>query len=135
MQTIPVQDDIDAVVRAQTYHRPRATKTDDYTVLASEGRKIFTADDAGDGVIFTLPDPADIPGDSDDVRMTFQKANASTDIHLQAPAGVSINYGTAAKIYENVTDADGVPALVTIVTDGTDYFVETQIGTWANNNS
>lgn len=130
MEFTPMRDDPDATRRTEPSRKKFVTKTDDYTIPATEPNEtVFVANDAGDGVIFSLPAAAK------GRRFKFMKANSTTDLHLQATGGAKINFGTANKIYESVTDGNGVPVAATVVSDGVDWFVESQIGTWANNNS
>lgn len=131
MERVPMVDDGDAVRRAEPSRGPDVeTKTDDFTVTAADHGKIFLCNDAGDGCVATLPAP------TEGLTFTFMKANATTDIELQAPAGVSINFGTAGKQYQAVTDGDGVPVVCTIRGSGTTaYHVVNRVGTWANDNS
>lgn len=130
MQNIPVSNDPDGVVRAEASRRAFAVKGDNYTVLESEQNKIFIASDTGDSVVFTLP------AAKKGLRFTFMKGTADTDIWLTATGGAKINFGTANKSYKNVTDGNGVPCVVDIISNGTDWFVADQIGAnWANDNA
>jgi hypothetical protein len=100
------------------------------TVLATDSGKVF-ATTAGQGAVtYTLPTAAA------GLVYTFVdvSATAADDLKIQAAAGDTINGGTAAKIYECVTDT--IPATVTLVAiDETQWVVIAEAGTWANNNS
>jgi hypothetical protein len=100
------------------------------TVLATDSGKVF-ATTAGQGAVtYTLPTAAA------GLVYTFVdvSATAADDLKIQAAAGDTINGGTAAKIYECVTDT--IPATVTLVAiDATQWVVIAEAGTWANNNS
>lgn len=129
MERVPLTDNADAVRRAAAERFPTVTKTADYTVLESDHGTYFFGSAAGAGVTFTLPAPRA------GLVFTFAKANATTDLFVQCANGEKINFGTADKMYKSVTDGDGVPVTVTVFSDGTDWFVLGQVGTWANDNS
>ena len=100
------------------------------TLTAADSGKVF-ANTATNGVTtYTLPAAA--------VGLTFTfvdvSSQAADDVRIQAVGDDKINGGTAAKIYESVTDA--IPATVTITAiDATNWHVTSEAGTWANNNA
>ncbi len=100
------------------------------TLTAADSGKVF-ANTATNGVTtYTLPAAA--------AGLTFTfvdvSAQAADDVRIQAVGDDKINGGTAAKIYESVTDA--IPATVTITAiDATNWHVTSEAGTWANNNA
>jgi hypothetical protein len=102
----------------------------DETLLATDSGKVF-ANTATNGVTtFTLPAAA--------AGLTFTfvdvSATAADDVLIQAVGDDKINGGTAAKIYQSVTDA--IPATVTITAiDATNWHVTSEAGTWANNDA
>jgi hypothetical protein len=128
MEHIPITDNPDAKRRAEAERFGVFNKTAAYVLSAADHGKLFTATNAGSGVVFTLPAP--VAG----LEFSFQKAEATTDITLQAPAGSKVNYGTAGQVFKNITDADGVGygAFVTIRCNGLDWFVLSGKGTWVN---
>lgn len=130
MERVPIKDDFDATRRPDGYRGGVTTLTANYTATKDDHGKVFLASAAGTGVTVTLP--ADV---AQGFRLTLMKANATTDLFLQCPAGQKINFGTAAKMYKSVTDGDGVPVFAEVISDGTDWFVVSQVGTWANDNS
>jgi hypothetical protein len=91
----------------------------DETLTAADSGKVFANTATNGATTYTLPAAA--------TGLTFTfvdvSATAADDVLIQAVGDDKINGGTAAKIYESVTDA--IPATVTI----------TEAGTWANNNS
>lgn len=101
------------------------------TLTAADSGKIFVcAAAAGQATVYTLPAAAA------GLRFTFVDvaAGAGNDVQIQAVGDDTINAGTAAKIYECVTDA--VRQSTTIVAvDSTRWEVVAEVGTWANNNS
>lgn len=128
MERVPITDGPDAVRRAAVERFTVVNKTAAYTLTAADHGKLFTATAAGSGVVFTLP--AAVAG----LEFGFQKAEATTDVTVQAPAGAAINYGTAGQVYKNVTDGDGVggKTVMWLRSDGTNWFVISEKGTWAN---
>jgi hypothetical protein len=105
--------------------RTRA-KTANYTILQNEDRHAYTNAGAAGAVTFTLPAPKD--GD----LLHFIKVVPAQNLLIQATNGAKINNGTADKIYQNVTSETGT---CTLTSDGTNWFVLCQFGTWANNNA
>ncbi len=101
------------------------------TLTAADSGKIFiTAAAPGQATVYTLPAAAA------GVTFTFVdvSATAGDDLQIQAVGDDTINAGTAAKIYECVTDA--IPQATTITAvDATRWEVTSEVGTWANNNS
>jgi hypothetical protein len=105
------------------------TKTANYTIKNfDQAGKVFSNRGAVAAVTFTLPLP------KAGRFLTFLKV-AAQNIVLQATAGAKINGGTANKAYQNVTGADAGIGQCTLVADGTDWFVLSEKGTWANNNT
>ncbi len=102
-------------------------KTADYTVLAHETGKTFSNSGAGGAVVFTLPTP------KAGMWFLFLKLTQE-NLSLQAPTGVSINGGTAGKIYENVAAENNKSCLVMGINE-TAYAVVAERGTWVNNNA
>ena len=100
------------------------------TLTAADSGKVFVTTAGQTSVTFTLPAAAA------GITFTFVdiSASAADDLHIQAVGNDTINGGTAAKIYESVTDA--VPATVTITAvDADNWEVTSEAGTWANNNA
>lgn len=132
MQTVPVAVNDDGIDRAENSRGRFLEVTDDYTVNVNQHGYTFTANDAGDGVIFTLPVPT--PG----LEFTFVKKNATTDIHLQAPAGVTVGTSAAGKVFENITDEVGTAARGGVrvqAVSATEYAAFPTAGTWVINNT
>lgn len=102
-------------------------KTAAYTVTAQEVGTVFTNTGSSATVVFTLP----IPKGGE--WFTFVKSVTNKSIELQAPTGVSINGGTAAKKYANTATDKGTCTIVAI--SATEYVVQAEKGTWATNDS
>lgn len=100
------------------------------TLTAADSGKVFTNTAAQGNTVFTLPAAA--------AGITFSFVDGSTtaadDVQIQAVGDDTINGGTAAKIYECVTDAVGQTVTITAL-DATRWEVTAEKGTWANNNS
>lgn len=89
-----------------------------FIAAAGQGTTTYTLPTAAAGLVFTFVDVSAVAGD---------------DIRITASALDSINGGTVAKYYENVTDA--VPMSVTLQAVSTaSWEVTSQIGTWQNTN-
>lgn len=102
-------------------------KTASYTIIEHEQQgRVFSNKGAAGAVTFTLPKP--LGGR----LFTFVKAVPAQNLLIQGTNGAKINNGTANKIYQNVTSEAGV---CTLFADGTDWFVLSEKGTWANNNT
>lgn len=107
---------------------PIVAKTAAHTIKAGDAARAYSNRGATGSVTFTLP----AAGDVDGTLRTFFKATPAQSIVLQATGGAKINGGTANKAYQNVTSETGV---CTIFSDGTDWFIRAEKGTWANNNT
>ena len=109
------------------------TKTASYTItqadLMAAGGHLVVKLTGTSATVLTLPTAAHGKG----CRITMHKPAGDTDAYsFQATGGAKINNGTADKKFENATNQIGS---CTIWSDGTDWFVESTVGTWANNNS
>lgn len=90
-----------------------------YVTTASQLTHTFTLPTAAAGLTFTFIDVS---------------ASAGDDVCITASSGDSINGGTAAKDYINVSDA--IPGSVTLTAgDADNWYVTSSIGTWVNEDS
>jgi hypothetical protein len=106
-----------------------SAKTASYTIKKNDqSGQIYSNRGAGGAVTFTLPEP------KAGRQLIFFKV-AAQNIVLQATNGAKINGGTVNKAYQNVTGGDAGIGTCTLVADGTDWFVKSEKGTWANNNT
>lgn len=125
MQAVPVRDDPDGFIRAEPARPHILVKTAAFTIGSNQAdqRTIYVADDAAGSVTFTLP-RARVG-----LQFTFMKGTADTDIILEAPGGAQIN---GDDFYQAVTDGDGVPVVVEVYCDGSNWHVIRNTGTWAS---
>lgn len=100
------------------------------TLTAADSGKVFTNTAAQGNTVYTLPPAAA------GITFTFVdgSATAADDVQIQAVGDDTINQGTAAKIYECVTDTAGQTVTITAL-DAIRWEVTAEKGTWANNNS
>lgn len=103
-----------------------AVKTANYTIKAGDAGLLFSNRGAAGAVTFTLPAPAR------NIWFGFLKATQQ-NLVVQATGGAKINGGTANKAYNNV--AAEVGGMTRLISDGTDWFVLGEKGTWVNNNT
>lgn len=113
---------------AESVKRPVITITADATLTAGQSGAVIIASKTGTlsltlpaaskGLTYTIVDPSE---------------TAANDVSIVAPAGSKINGGTAGKKYECTDDAVG--SVTTLTCDGTDWYVTSEKGTWANNDS
>ena len=104
-----------------------AVKADNYTVTAADAETIFQI--ATDAKVFTLPSAAV------GLRYTFQNTGAATAVLLSIlPAtGEKIHFVTsvATKKLLNTKATSVMGDHVTLVSDGTGWYVTSIVGTWA----
>ena len=128
MRNIPVMDCGDGFTRANNgcFGKGPVIKTAAYTISVRETGTVFSNKGDGDALVLTLP--AAEAG----VWFTFFK-HTQQNLSVQAAGGAKINNGTANKKYENVAAEAG--GSCTLVSDGVDWFVAGEKGTWVNNNT
>jgi hypothetical protein len=127
MQRIAIMQGGDGSYRADTSNRGQvAVKTASYTVKLSDPT-IFSNKGATGAVLISLPTA------KAGAWFTILKATNQT-FGFQATGGAKINAGTANKKYSNTASEAGI-ATCTVISDGTDWFVVSQIGTWAVDNT
>ncbi len=128
METVLMMDSGDGYRRADngSFGKGPTVKTADYTVKAMETGTPFSNRGASGAVVFTLAAAAK------GRWYAFLKATQQ-NLHIQATGGAKINGGTANKRYENVAAEAG--GACTLFSDGTDWFVAGEKGTWVNNNT
>lgn len=129
MQNIPVMVAGDGTTRADDggWGSDIVAKTAAYTIQPAEASKVFTNGGAGASVTFTLP-PA-----KRNVKCRFLKVTAAQDLVVAASGGAKVQGSTANKKYQNVTTTE--IGCLTLVSDGTDWFVSSEKGTWSINNA
>jgi hypothetical protein len=126
MQNVPIMQGGDKKYRADTSNRGRVdVKTANYTIKVHP--TIYSNKGAAGTVLVTLPTA------TEGAWFTLLKA-ANQTFGFQASGGAKINAGTANKKYSNSASEAGI-ATCTVMSDGTDWFVVSQIGTWANDNA
>lgn len=125
MERVFMMDCGDAVRRADNgcFGKGPVVKTADYAITVHQTGTIFSNSGADGAVVFSLPAPRK------GLWFTFIKA-AAQNLSIQATGGAKINGGVANKKYEN-TAAEA--ATCTLVSDGADWYVAAEKGTWANN--
>ena len=128
MREIPVWECLDGIGRADggAAFKDVVAKTADYTIKDHEIGKCFSNAGAAGTVVLTLPTPK--PG----FWFPFVKIVPTQIFSIKAPSGVTINMGTAAQVYKNVTTETIYATLRLVAYDTTKYVVESQTGTWAN---
>jgi hypothetical protein len=129
MRNIPVWDCGDGYNRADAgsaFDGSPLAKTADYTIQALETGKCFTNAGAAGTVVLTLPTP------KAGMWFKFTKIVQDQILSIKAPAGVSINGGTAAQVYKNSTTETGYATVELEAYNATNYVVRSQMGTWAN---
>lgn len=107
---------------------PITGKAASYTIKPQDvvAGRVFSNTGAGAAVTFTLPTP------KAQMEIPFFKAVPAQNLVIQATAAAKINGGTAGKAYQNVTSETGTCVLFS---DGVDWYVKAEKGTWANNNT
>jgi hypothetical protein len=120
----------DGITRADNgcFGKGPFAKTAAYTVKPLDTGSMFSNKGATASVTITLP--AAKAG----MWFTFLKV-AAQDLLIKASGGAKIAGSTANKVYKNVTAGDAGTATLTIVSDGTDWYVRGLVGTWAIDNT
>ena len=128
MREIPVWECLDGIGRADAgaAFKEVVAKTAAYTIKDYETGKCFSNAGATGSVVLTLPTPK--------AGFWFQFVKVVPDqiLSIKAPSGVTINMGTAAEVYKNVTTETIYATLRLAAYDTTKYVVESETGTWAN---
>jgi hypothetical protein len=126
MQNVPLMYGGDKRYRADTSNRGKVDiKTANYTIKVHP--TIYSNKGAAGTVLITLPTA------TEGAWFTLLKATNQT-LGFQASGGAKINGGTANKKYSNSASEAGI-ATCTVISDGTDWYVLSQIGTWGNDNT
>jgi len=125
MRNIPVQDCGDGFTRADNgcFGKGPVAKTAAYTILSGQPGTIFSNAGASGEVVFTLPLP------KAGMWFAFFKSVAAQNLVVKATSAAKINAGTAGQVYKNITSEVGT---CTLFSDGVDWFVAAEKGTWAN---
>jgi hypothetical protein len=126
MQNIPIMPGGDGRYRADTSNRGQvAVKTASYTITGLP--TIYSNRGATGTVLITLPAP------KAGAWFTLLK-EANQTFGFQASGGAKINGGTANKKYSNSSSEAGI-GTCTVVSNGIDWFVLSEKGTWASDNT
>lgn len=129
MQNVPLMAGGDGRYRADNSNLGViAAKTAAYTIKNDDSAQVFSNKGAGGAITFTLPSPK--AGE----RVTVLKT-AAQNIVLQAPAGAKVGGSAVGKKYQNITAGDAGSGSVSLLADGTDWYVIGQVGTWAVDNT
>ena len=135
METVPVIDCSDGSRKAAAGGVPVIlTKSASYVItnadLTNAGGHLMVIESGSSAAVdFTLPSAAGNRGDV----IRIQKTRLSTTaVSALASGGAKIQGGTANKRFENVTSEIGS---LTLVCDGTDWFVISAFGSWIANNT
>ena len=129
MQNVPVMDCLDGISRADDAcwgDIPQA-KTASYTLLQGDVGTIFTNRGAAGAITFTLPAP------KAGMWFTFWKAVQNQNMLVTTDvAGTKIHGGSGATQGVTLTNSTATEyGSVTVVCDGTAWFTQGVLGTWA----
>lgn len=116
-------------------NQPPEAKTAAYTILHGDAGKIFTNTGAGGSVTFTLPATSTALNGPRITGLRFLICKVTNqNVVIQAPTGATINGGSSAGAFQNVTSsASAVPTCEIIAISETAWIARPTIGTWANN--